>query len=117
MLRRFDDPHEFERAVVFTANYGEAGAVELLGEDVPAVYSGHNGYGYWGPPPEEATNTILVGHWDAPGMSGLFGACQLHARVDNGIGLENEEQGAGVWVCRGRTRPWAELWPRLRHLS
>ena len=108
---------ELERAVVFTTNYGQAGAIELLGEDVPPVYSGHNGYGYWGPPPENATGTIFVGRWDGAALSGLFGRCELFGRVDNGIGLDNEEQGTGVWVCRDRTRPWAELWPRLRHLS
>jgi len=51
---------EREHAVILAINYGEAGAVELLGEDLPPVYSGHNGFGFWGPPPEEATNTILV---------------------------------------------------------
>ncbi len=110
-------PAELDRAVVFATNYGEAGAIGLLGEGVPPVYSGHNGFGDWGPPPEDAIHTIFVGHWDAPSLSGLFGRCRLHALVDNGIGLQNEEQGAGVWVCRGRTRPWADLWPRLRHLS
>ena len=108
---------ELERAVVFTTNYGQAGAIELLGEDVPSVYSGHNGYGFWGPPPENATDTIFVGRWDGAALSGSFGRCELYGRVDNGIGLDNEEQGTGVWVCRDRTRPWAELWPRLRHLS
>ena len=109
--------NELERAVVFTTNYGEAGAVELLGEDVPPVFSGHNGYGDWGPPPEDATHTIFVGRWDGPALAGLFGRCELYGHVDNEIGLDNEEQGTGVWVCRDRTRPWAELWSRLRHLS
>jgi hypothetical protein len=108
---------ELERAVVFTTNYGQAGAVELLGEDVPPVFSGHNGYGYWGPPPEEATATIFVGRWDGAALAGLFGRCELHGHVDNGVGLDNDEQGTSVWVCRDRTRPWAELWPHLRHLS
>lgn len=38
-----------ETAIVMTANYGEAGAVEWYGagRDLPAVYSGHNGYGLW----------------------------------------------------------------------
>jgi hypothetical protein len=110
-------PAELTRTVAFTANYGEAGAIELLGEGVPPVYSGHNGYGYWGPPPEDSTNTIVVGHWDSGSVSELFGRCQLFGRVDNGIGLDNEEQGAGIWICRDRTRPWHELWPLLRHLD
>ena len=40
-------------AVVLASNYGEAGAVDRYGRaaGLPAVYSGHNGYWYWGPPP------------------------------------------------------------------
>ena len=103
-------------AVIFTANYGEAGAVELLGGDLPPVYSGHNGYGFWGPPPEEAVNTVVIGHWDTDALD-RFGTCASPGTVDNGIGLENQEQGAGVWVCRDRATPWQALWPELRHLD
>lgn len=102
-------------AVVFTANYGEAAAVELLGDDLPAAYSGHNAYGLWGPPPESAINTIVVGHWPAP-PPGL-GECQHTGTVDNGFDLENQEQGAGIWVCRDRTSTWLDIWPDLQHLD
>lgn len=77
------EPGERAGAIVFTANYGEAGAVELLAHDPPPVYSGHNGYGDWGPPPEASTSTILVGHWDVETMRWAFGACELSGRVDN----------------------------------
>ena len=36
-------------AVVFTRNYGEAGALEWYGLGRP-VFSGHNAFGDWGPP-------------------------------------------------------------------
>lgn len=38
-------------AVIFTGNYGEAGALELLAGDqrLPPVMSGHNSYWMWGP--------------------------------------------------------------------
>ena len=41
-------------ALVVTANYGEAGALEWYGSDVP-VFSGHNGYAAWGPPAADLT--------------------------------------------------------------
>jgi len=102
-------------AVVFTANYGEAAAVELLGDDLPAAYSGHNAYGLWGPPPETAINTIVVGRWSPPPPA--LGTCQRTGTVDNGFDLENQEQGASIWVCRDRTSTWLELWPDLQHLD
>jgi hypothetical protein len=42
---------ERRRAVVFATNYGEAGAVEVLGagRDLPPVVCGHNSYWEWRP--------------------------------------------------------------------
>ena len=38
-------PDERDRAVILTANYGEQGALELLGDGLPPAYSGHNSLG------------------------------------------------------------------------
>ena len=55
-----------ERAglVVVTSNYGEAGALDRArrrGAALPPVYSGHNAYGLWGPPPGTTSPVLLVG--------------------------------------------------------
>ena len=47
-------------AVVFTRNYGEAGALEWYGLERP-VFSGHNAFGDWGPPAEGARPVIVIG--------------------------------------------------------
>ena len=113
-------PRDRARAVILTANYGEAGALELLGSPgLPPVYSGHNSYAAWGPPPERFDLTVLVAGWD--GAEAFYerwlGPRERRATIDNGYGISNEEQGAGVWVCRQRTIPWAEAWPALTHIS
>jgi hypothetical protein len=38
-------------------------------------------------------------------------------RIDNGVGLDNEEQGKPVWLCRGQRAPWPVLWPKLKHVG
>ena len=50
-------------AVIFTSNYGEAGAIDRYGPalGLPPAYSGHNAFGYWGPPPDRAAPVITVG--------------------------------------------------------
>ncbi|MGD8485363.1 MAG: glycosyltransferase family 39 protein [Chloroflexota bacterium] len=111
------DPDERAATIVFTLNYGEAGAVELLGRDLPPVYSGHNGYGDWGPPSEEATIAIMVGPRAVRADRGPLGWCARHGEVDNGIDLSNEEQGAGIWICRDRPASWESTWEQLRHLN
>ena len=105
-------------AVVLTANYGQAGAVDRYGPalGLPAAHSGHNGYADWGPPAERDLPVVAVGLPPAD-LERWFGSCRLAARVDNGVGLDNEEQGTAVRVCRDRRLPWAELWPQVRRLG
>jgi hypothetical protein len=52
-----------------------------------------------------------------PSPSRVLGDCTLVGRVDNGLDLDNEEQGAPVWTCRDRLEAWFEIWPELRHLD
>jgi hypothetical protein len=102
---------------VLTGNYGEAGALDRarrVGAAVPPVYSGHNAYGLWGPPPGTSSPVLLVGD---DSDAALFTGCRLLARVDNGVGLDNDEQGTPVRWCASTTAPWPALWPRIRRLG
>jgi Dolichyl-phosphate-mannose-protein mannosyltransferase len=105
-------------AIVLGNNYGEAGAVDLFRDrlPLPPAYSGHNSYADWGPPPETAATVIAVG-FDGPRLRRWFGSVRLAARVDNGIGLANGEQGRPVWICTDRSVSWAQIWPLLRRLA
>jgi hypothetical protein len=100
---------------VVTRNYGEAGALEHAG--VPEVYSGHNAYGGWGPPPEAARDVAFVGGFDRARLLRWFAACSSAPPFDNGYDLDNEEQGAAVEVCTARLRPWPEIWADVEHLG
>jgi 4-amino-4-deoxy-L-arabinose transferase-like glycosyltransferase len=114
-------PADRQRAFIFTGNYGEAGALQLLGSpDLPPVYSGQNSYWSWGPPAADRTLGILVMSGDDVGryFSQYLGACELKAKIDLGFPPDiTEEQGAGIWVCGDRTRPWSEIWPAFKHFS
>jgi len=109
---------ERDTAIVLAANYGEAGAVDRYAAELglPPAYSGHNSYAEWGPPPETAGTTVVIGY-DRARLEQWFGSVEQAARIDNGVGLDNEEQGTPVWVCRDRLAPWAQLWPQLRRLG
>jgi hypothetical protein len=103
-------------AVVLASNYGEAGAVELLGRSAglgqPA--GTHNSYWDRGPPRDGAT-VIAVGFRDRVRLDALFRDVRRAGTVDNGVGVDNEEQGGPIWVCRDPVAPWAQLWPALKH--
>ena len=77
------------------------------------TYSGHNGYRNWGPPPEDASPVVLV--LEIPPDE--FEGCNLKDRLRNDSGTDNEEVGAGVWVCDGPVGGWRAAWPRLVHYN
>ena len=107
---------ERDRAVVVTSNYGEAGAVAILGEGLPAVYSGHNALGDLDPPSDDATTVVFVGG-QVPDVRGSFASCEIVGHLDNGVDVDNEEQGQPIAVCRDPIRPWAAIWEDLQHLD
>ena len=100
-----------ENAVIFTSNYGEAGAMSWYDVGLP-VYSGHNGYRNWGPPPEDARPVVVV---YPVHPSDAFEGCRLQLQLSNDAGVDNEEVGAGVYVCRGPKGGWAAAWEDLAH--
>src|SRR5579871_4227378 len=107
---------ERPRTAIFTANYGEAGAIDLFGpgHDLPRAYSGHNGFSEWGIPPARDHHVLLIGFDDPADARPQFTDCRVLATVNNGIGLSNQEQGLPVMLCRP-TASWTTLWPQLRH--
>ncbi|GAA2137026.1 glycosyltransferase family 39 protein [Glycomyces algeriensis] len=103
-------------AAVLTANYGEAGALERYGEGLPPIVSGHNQLHEYGPPPA-ATRTVVTVGVDLAAVSRFFDSCERAAELDNGLGIDNEEQGEVIGVCRGPVMAWDELWPQFQHYS
>lgn len=103
-------------AVVMTGNYGEAGALERWGPSrgLPPVYSGHNSYRDFGVPPGSTGPVVVVG-WDDP--TSLFRGCTREATLHTRFDVDAEEKARLVWLCDAPVRPWAELWPVLRHVD
>jgi 4-amino-4-deoxy-L-arabinose transferase-like glycosyltransferase len=114
-------PDQRARAVIFTADYGEAGAINELGTGLPRAVSGHNTYWWWGPGKPRATTVIAIapGPVDVTGYAGylrhFFASVRVAARLSNPYGIHNQEWGGHVYVCTGPRSSWAALWPRLRH--
>ena len=110
---------ERSTAVVYASNYGEAGAIARYGRahGIPRAYSGHNAFWRFGRPPDGAHPIIVVGYHHREALRGEFRGCVLSARIDNGVALDNEEQGAPIWTCATTTEAWSRLWPRLHSLN
>ena len=103
-------------AAVFTSNYGEAGAVDLYGPAVglSRAYSGHNSFWWWGRPPDGTTTLVVVGY-DAGYLRRCFSTVQPAGRLENGLGVADDEEGQPIDVATGPRSPWSVLWPQFRH--
>ena len=102
-------------AVIVTSNYGEAGAVAHYRPDLP-VFSAQNALADHARPADDVTTVVLVGG-QLPHATGLFDACETATTLSNDRGIDNEEEGQPVAVCRDPVLPWPDLWDELRHLD
>jgi hypothetical protein len=102
---------------LLTRNYGEAGALDRYGDSyaLPQAHSGDMGYWHWGPPPDDVKVVVAVG-FDRATLARVFDDVAPAGRVDNGLGVNNDEQGAPIWVCRGLRYLWVDLWDDFRDL-
>jgi hypothetical protein len=103
---------ERENTVIVTSNYGQAGALDYWSRrhELPPVYSRHNNYWLWGPPPETSTVLLAIG----------FGREVLEARFEEvstagrRVTPHAVESDLTVWICRGPRTSMAETWPAIR---
>jgi 4-amino-4-deoxy-L-arabinose transferase-like glycosyltransferase len=106
-----------EGAVIFTGNYGEAGAIELLGADrgLPPVMSGHNNYWLWGPVAGEGP---IIGVGPVEHVLGLV--CDevvTAATIENPHGIDNEEHGYPILLCPDPDASLATVWDQVGHYN
>jgi hypothetical protein len=110
-------------AVIFTADYGEAGAIDVLGQSMglPQAVSGHNNFWWWGPGNPRATTVVAVapGPLDVTGYADylrrFFGQVKVAATLNNHLGIKAQEQGGHVYLCTQPRHPWGQMWSQLRH--
>lgn len=107
-----------ERAVVFGQNYGEAGAVDVLGRSrgLPPAISGHNSYWLWGPPPGAGAEVVVVLGDDREDLEALFHRVERAGTVECDYCMPYEDD-LPVWVARDLRGDLRELWPAVRSFN
>ena len=106
-------PEEQAHVGVAVRNYGEQGAIEILGPayHLPPPISGTNSAwlrGYPEPPP----TTLIVTGTSREGADHWFTSCRLAGHNGNAEGVENEESRdhPDIFVCGPPRLPWPEFW-------
>ena len=114
-------PSQRKDAVIFTGNYGEAGALNELGHGLPEAVSGQNTVWWWGPGNPHATTVVAVIQAGYPKAYTMlrndFASVKAVATISNPEHINNQEYGAKVYLCTGPVKPWGTIWPSLRHYN
>lgn len=106
-------PEQRENVGVLVGNYGEQGAIEILGRPyhLPMPISTTNSAwlrGYPTPPP---STLIVIGHSQRY-VDRMFTSCRLLGHNTNSEGIHNEESNEhpDIFVCGPPLLPWPEFW-------
>jgi hypothetical protein len=107
--------NEKPRTVILAGNYGEAGALELYGKDLPRIISGGNSMWYRGYGDFEPETVIVVGI-DGIYAKNFFSSCEYAGTVTNQYGVKNEESSyhTSMYICRNPRKPWSEMWQEMQ---
>lgn len=108
---------ERAQACIFTENYGEASALNLLGprEHLPPAISGHNNYYLWGPGScsGQVLITVNVSRSD---LSQTY-ASVVPAGATACAYCEDYENGAPIFVCTQPKVSIPNAWQRAKHFN
>jgi hypothetical protein len=107
-LVRTVERHASGADVVIASNYGEAGALEVFGRNLPPVASGHVTFRYWRPD-VTGRNALLVGY-DRKSASAFCNGYTVVARI--AMPVDNDERNQPVARCTLHGS-LAEVWPTI----
>jgi hypothetical protein len=110
-------PGERSNLVVFTGDYGAAGAIDLWGAQygLPHAVSGDNSYWWWGPAGAHNGATTIAVDLPRSYLLTIFSSVTAAGAVQTPGGVWTEERGDPIWICRGQVVPWTQAWPDARH--
>ncbi len=102
-----------ENLGIVVGNYGEQGAIEILGPEyrLPLPISMTNSAWLRGYPAVPPSTLIVVG-FSRESADRVFNSCRLAGHNGNPYGVKNEESiyHPDIFVCGGPRQPWPEFW-------
>lgn len=106
---------EKDKAVIFAENYGQAGAIAVIGKKygLPEPLSFHESFFYWAPDQFEPPIEYMIYINDEMGddVGAAFEKIEVAGQISN---VNAREYGTNVYVCSKPRLPFIELWQRAR---
>jgi hypothetical protein len=104
-------PEDQTRVAFFAQSYGQASALDWLGESrhLAPVYSTHNTWFYWGPPATSPEVAVVLGD-DRDSLEALFGEV-TRSRVHECGACMPWRNNMPIWIVRKPKVQLADKWP------
>ncbi len=99
---------------IFCGNYGEAGAVDVLGPEngLPPAISGNQNYWFWGPAGQLKENMLIVGQTRSDVEKSYTTVREVgRTHLPDAITYEDNMP---IWFATGRRRSPNQLWPETK---
>jgi hypothetical protein len=111
------EPSERRGIGIFAQNYGEAGAIDILGPKfgLPQAMSAHNTYWLWGPKGSPNGPFLIIGGHVADHRA-FCGIVTPLAHRSCRFCMPAEQE-LTIYSCREPKSSISEIWPRLKHFD
>jgi hypothetical protein len=106
---------EQKKAAIFAQNYGEAGAIDVLGKQygLPPALTGHQNYFLWGTHGYTGEIVIVIDD-DRDDLDRQCNAVEERGPANRNRYAMPYENSKNIYICRGLKTPLADLWPHLK---
>jgi hypothetical protein len=103
-------PQEQAVTGIYAQNYGEAGAIDILGRayGLPMSISGHQNYWLWGPRGYTGEEMMLISGATVDEAQQVYTLCKLAGKVDNPLSMPYERRN--ILLCYGRKTTYQSDW-------
>lgn len=107
-------PETRTRTAIFAQNFGQAGAIDLLGKKygLPDALSGHQNYFLWGPQGYSGDSMIVL-QGRPEELQKLYATCEYRAHVSHPYSMPREH--GDIYYCTGLKWPLPAVWPSVKN--
>jgi Dolichyl-phosphate-mannose-protein mannosyltransferase len=106
-------PEDQAKVGIYCSNYGEASAINFLGQGLPTAISGHNNYWLWGPRGATGDVMIVINGATPDEMRKFYTSVEIAGRMDNPLSMPYERRN--IYLVRGRRKNVLDDWLSFKH--
>jgi hypothetical protein len=106
-------PADRRHVVIFTSNYGEAGAIEFLMPAPPPIISGHNNYYLWGPKGSHGELMLSVIGADLATVRQNYARAEIVGHLTSPYAMPYEHRN--IYLVHDRKEDLTTHWNDLKH--